>query len=152
MELVVRAQSRQCPSADTVGEENLRGSVDPWARCEQLLPSGRDVVKQTVVGAVQRHRSSQKNEKHHVGEQGWKPDDLTALMQTTPDDKVNEQPADNQTTQELPLHPADAFDTGGDPENPSSKISKVTTGLSGIAAPLTRWTLVNGLGTLVVGQ
>lgn len=80
MELVVRAQGGQGAGADTVGEEDLGGAVDPWPGREQFRPSRRHVVKQTVVGTLQRHRSSQKNEKHHVREQGWKPDDLTALM------------------------------------------------------------------------
>lgn len=122
MELVVGSESRQGPGADAVGEENLRGTVDPRARRSQFLPSRRDVVQQALVAAVQCHRSSQKNEKHHVGEQGWKPDDLTALMQTTSDDKVNEQPADHQATQQLPLHATDAFDAGGAPKNSASAI------------------------------
>jgi len=96
MELVVRAQGRQSTGADAVREENLGSAVYPRSRAEQLVPTWRHVVEQTVVGALQCHRSSQKNEKHHVREQGWKPDDLTALMETAPDDKVNEQPADNQ--------------------------------------------------------
>jgi len=96
MELVVWSQSGQSTGADAVREEDLGSAVYPRSRIEQLLPSWRHVVKQTVVGTLQRHRSSQKNEKHHVREQGWKPDDLTALMKTATDDKVNEQPADNQ--------------------------------------------------------
>lgn len=32
MELVVRSESGQSSSSDAVGEENLRGPVDPWAR------------------------------------------------------------------------------------------------------------------------
>ena len=44
MELVVRSESRQGPGADTVGEENLRGAVDPRARRQQFVPSWRDVV------------------------------------------------------------------------------------------------------------
>lgn len=96
MELVVRAQSGQGTGADAVREEDLGSAVYPWSGIEQLLPTRRHVVKQTVVGTLQCHRSSQKNEKHHVREQGWKPDDLTALMKTASDDKVNEQPADNQ--------------------------------------------------------
>jgi len=96
VELVVRAQGGQGTGADAVREEDLGSAVYPRSRTEQLAPARCHVVKQTVVGALQRHRSSQKNEKHHVREQGWKPDDLTALMETAPDDKVNEQPADNQ--------------------------------------------------------
>lgn len=96
MELVVRAQSGQGTGADAVREKDLGSAVYPRSGIEQFLPSWRHVVKQTLVGTLQRHRSSQKNEKHHVREQGWKPDDLTALMKTATDDKVNEQPADNQ--------------------------------------------------------
>lgn len=117
MELVVRAQSGQGTGADAVREEDLGSAVYPRSGIAQFLPSWRHVVKQTVVGTLQRHRSSQKNEKHHVREQGWKPDDLTALMKTTTDDKVNEQPADNQTAQQLPLDLADALDARRDAED-----------------------------------
>jgi len=70
MELVVRAQGRQSAGADAVREEDLSSAVYPGSRAEQLVPARRHVVKQTVIGALQRHRSSQKNEKHHVREQG----------------------------------------------------------------------------------
>lgn len=70
MELVVRAESRQGTSTDTVREEDLSSAVYPRSGTEQLVPARRHVVKQTLVGALQRHRSSQKNEKHHVREQG----------------------------------------------------------------------------------
>lgn len=43
-------------------------------------------------------------------------------MQTPSDDKVNEQPADDQRTQQLPLHATDVLDTGSDAKNSSSKI------------------------------
>lgn len=128
MELVVRAQGGQSAGADTVGKENLGSAVYPRSWCEQFLPSRRHVVKQTLVGTLQRHRSSQKNEKHHVREQGWKPDDLTALMKTAPDDRVNEQPAENQAAQQLPLDLADAFDSRCNAEDALSvkfKVAKI---------------------------
>lgn len=80
MKFVVRAQGGQRAGADAVREEDLGSAVYPRSGIEQFLPSRCHVVKQTLVGTLQRHRSSQKNEKHHVREQGWKPDDLTALM------------------------------------------------------------------------
>lgn len=70
MELVVRAQSGQSTGADAVREEDLGSTVYPRSGIAQLLPTRRHVVKQTVIGTLQRHRSSQKNEKHHVREQG----------------------------------------------------------------------------------
>lgn len=43
-------------------------------------------------------------------------------MKTAPDDKVNEQPADNQATQQLPLDLADGLDAGCNAEDsPSAK-------------------------------
>lgn len=118
MKLVVRSQGGQGAGADAVREENLGRAVYPRAGIEQFLPSRRHVVKQALVGTLQRHRSYQKNEKHHVREQGWKPDDLTALMNTAPDDKINEEPADDQTAKQLKLKLADILDTGSYAKNP----------------------------------
>ena len=57
VELVVRAQCGQRPGANGVGEEDLRGAVDPSLGVAQLAPVRRDVAPEPDGGAFQCNRS-----------------------------------------------------------------------------------------------
>lgn len=78
VELVVRTQCRQGSCADAVGEENLRRTIYPGPRPQELFPARRHVIQQTLFGAVERHGANQKDEQHRIREQGREPDDLQA--------------------------------------------------------------------------
>lgn len=122
MKFIVRSKSRKCAGPNTVCEEYLSGPVNPRSRIFQFLPSGRDVIKQTILGSLQGHSSCQKNEKNDVRKQSWKPDDLTALMKPSSDDEVNQEPADGQAAQKFPLHSPNLLDTMAHSQNSSSAL------------------------------
>ena len=79
MELVVWSQRRKRSHADAVGEEDLRGSVNPRRALFQLRPVNVHVVGKAVDGALQRQGSRQQNEHHKVREESGEPDDLEAV-------------------------------------------------------------------------
>jgi hypothetical protein len=76
VKLVVGAQSRKRPAADTVGKENLRGSVHPGPGGEQFLPARSDEVEKSFAGPAQGHRTAQQDQQDDVWEQSREPNYL----------------------------------------------------------------------------
>ena len=61
MKLVVGAQSWQGPRPNTVGKEDLRGTVDPRLRVRKLGPIWRDVCEDADVRAGQGDGTEEKD-------------------------------------------------------------------------------------------
>ena len=92
MELVVGPEGWEGSHADTVGKEDLSGSVYPSGSLQQLLPLGSDVVFQASHGPLQCEGSTEQDGHHEVGEEGGEPDDLPRAVETLSNDPVDTEP------------------------------------------------------------
>ena len=76
MELVVGPQGWQSTHADTVGKEDLSGSVDPNFAVLQFVEVDCHVIPEPLHGALKRHSADQKDGHHEVRKQGSEPNNL----------------------------------------------------------------------------
>ena len=145
-EFVVWAQNGQGTRSDTVTEEDLRGSVNPRTRRQQQVPFRGHIVPESIGSSFQGNWAHQQHRQDHVGEQRREPDNLTqpnftshqlnqtqsiqfkyyvtALIDSFPNDEVDDDPAEQQRTQKFPAHRPQVFDTIGDTQYSVTKPTK----------------------------
>ena len=106
MELVVGAQSWQGSHSNTVGKEDLSGSINPCLALLQLAPVWSDIVDETVGSSLQGESSAQEDGHHKVGEESGEPDDLAGAVETLGNDAVDTEPGQGQAPHQLQVDAA----------------------------------------------
>ena len=76
MKFVVRSQCWQCTHSDTIGKENLSGSINPSFAIEKFIPIHFNVVPKTFSSTRKSDSANEQNRHHEVGEKGSEPDNL----------------------------------------------------------------------------
>ena len=104
----------------------MRGSVYPGCSPPEEIPLRADVVQQAGPRPLQCEGTAQQDRQHQVGGQRCEPDYLTdnlqvykasdialchlpTLVETFPDDQIDEDPGQAQAAHQLPLDPAQTF-------------------------------------------
>ena len=89
VELVVGAEGGERAGADAVGEEDLRGAVDPRTGLEQFVPARRYIIEEAGARSVQGHCPHQQHQQHRVRKQRREPNDLRANQTSNQNKRTN---------------------------------------------------------------